>query len=87
MKDFTKLSILALAQHTTIDGTAHRPDNIPTVKHGSCSIMRCGCWLSVEDKMDKDKYRAILEENLVQSAKDLLPRFTKLHYSGSKPRT
>ena len=54
------------------------PGTIPTVKHGGGSIKLCG-WFSVaetwrlvriEAKMNGEKYRAILTENL-QSAQDL----------------
>uniref|UniRef100_A0A803KDE8 Tc1-like transposase DDE domain-containing protein n=1 Tax=Xenopus tropicalis TaxID=8364 RepID=A0A803KDE8_XENTR len=60
--------------------TAHHSEhNIPTVKFGGGSIMLWGCFSSagtgklvrVDGKMDGAKYRAILEENLLESAKDL----------------
>uniref|UniRef100_A0A8C7SEP5 Tc1-like transposase DDE domain-containing protein n=1 Tax=Oncorhynchus mykiss TaxID=8022 RepID=A0A8C7SEP5_ONCMY len=52
---------------------------IPTVKHGGGSIMVWACFSSVgtgkmvkiDGKMDGAKYRTILEENLMESAKDL----------------
>ena len=67
--------------------TAHPPEHtIPTVKHGGGSIMWWGCFSSagtgklvrLDGKMDGDKYRTILEENLLESAKDLrlVGRFT-----------
>ena len=60
--------------------TAHHPEHtIPTVKHGGDSIMWWGCFSSaetgklvrVDGKMDGAKYRTILEENPLESAKDL----------------
>jgi len=58
---------------------AHYASNIiPRVKHGGDSIMLWGCFsvagtrrlVRVEGTMDGEKYRKILEENLLQSAKD-----------------
>jgi transposase len=60
--------------------TAHHPEHtIPTVKHGGGSIMVWSCFSSagtgkmvkIDGKMDGAKYRTILEENLMESAKDL----------------
>ena len=59
--------------------TANLQDTISTVKHGGGSIMLWGCFSSagtgklvwVDGKMDGAKYRTILEENLLESAKDL----------------
>ncbi|CAJ0949202.1 unnamed protein product [Ranitomeya imitator] len=62
------------------DNTAHHPEHtIPTVKHGDGSIMGWACFSSagtgkmvtIDGKMDGAKYRTILEENLLDSAKDL----------------
>uniref|UniRef100_A0AAZ3SLG3 Transposase Tc1-like domain-containing protein n=1 Tax=Oncorhynchus tshawytscha TaxID=74940 RepID=A0AAZ3SLG3_ONCTS len=60
--------------------TAHHPEHtLPTVKHGGGSIMVWACFSSagtgkmvkIDGKMDGAKYRTILEENLMESAKDL----------------
>uniref|UniRef100_A0A8C7GHX2 Transposase n=1 Tax=Oncorhynchus kisutch TaxID=8019 RepID=A0A8C7GHX2_ONCKI len=60
--------------------TAHHPEHtIPTVKHGGGSVMVWACFSSagtgkmvkINGKMDGAKYRTILEENLMESAKDL----------------
>uniref|UniRef100_A0AAR2J9J3 Transposase Tc1-like domain-containing protein n=1 Tax=Pygocentrus nattereri TaxID=42514 RepID=A0AAR2J9J3_PYGNA len=60
--------------------TAYHPEHtIPTVKHGGGSIMVWACFSSagtgkmvkMDGKMDGAKYRTILEENLLESAKDL----------------
>ena len=60
--------------------TAHHPSNtIHTMKHCDGSIMLWGCFLTtvagrlvrIEGTMNGAKYRKILEENLLQSAKDL----------------
>ncbi|CDQ67599.1 unnamed protein product [Oncorhynchus mykiss] len=59
--------------------TLNTPSEHTTVKHGGGSIMVCACFSSagtgkmvkIDGKMDGAKYRTILEENLMESAKDL----------------
>jgi hypothetical protein len=56
-----------------------KPGTIPIVKHGGGSIMLWGCFsvagierlVRIEGKMNGAKYRAILDENLLQSTQDL----------------
>uniref|UniRef100_A0AAZ3RA49 Uncharacterized protein n=1 Tax=Oncorhynchus tshawytscha TaxID=74940 RepID=A0AAZ3RA49_ONCTS len=56
-----------------------KPGTIPTVKHCGGSIMLWGCFSveetgrlgGIEGKMNRVKYREILDENLLQSAQDL----------------
>ena len=74
--DDTKIELFELKRHVwKKPGTTHHlPNTIPTVKHGGGSIMLWGCF-SVAGLGDwsglRDKYRDILNENLVQSAQDL----------------
>uniref|UniRef100_A0AAZ3RZD4 Transposase n=1 Tax=Oncorhynchus tshawytscha TaxID=74940 RepID=A0AAZ3RZD4_ONCTS len=56
-----------------------KPGTIPTVNHGGSSIMLWGCFseagtgrlVRIEAKMNRAKYREILDENLLQSAQGL----------------
>ena len=56
-----------------------KPGTIPPVKHGGGSIMLRGCLsvagtgrlVRIEGKMNRAKYREILDENLLQSTQDL----------------
>ena len=76
----TEFNFLAYMQNSGGEkpNTAHQPEQtIPPVKHGG--IMLWGCFSSavtgklvrVDGKMDGAKYRAILEENLLEAAKNL----------------
>ena len=80
--DETKIDIFGLNAKRYVwqkTNTAHHPEHtIPTMKHGGGSIMLWGCssagtgkLVQVDGKMDGAKYRTILEENLLESAKDL----------------
>jgi hypothetical protein len=56
-----------------------KPGTIPAVKHGGVSIMLWGCFsvagtgriVRIEGKINRAKYKEILDENLLQSAQDL----------------
>ncbi len=81
--DKTKIELLGLNSKRYVwrkPGTAHHLSNtVPTVKHGGGSIMLWGCFsaagtgrlVAIEGKMNAAKYRDILDENLLQSARDL----------------
>jgi len=81
--DETKIELFGLHAKCYVGqkpSTAHHPSNtIHNLKHGGGSIMLWGCFLVAgtgrfarkEGAMNGAKYRQILEENLLQSAKDL----------------
>jgi len=64
-----KVNLLAIKEDALSGTLLHHPKNtIPTVKHGSGSIMLWGCFSLartgklVEEMMDGARYREILEE-------------------------
>ena len=69
-------------QHFGLNAKNHvwrKPGTILTVKHGGGSFMLWGCFsaawtgsrVRIRGKMKGEKYREILDENLLQSAQDL----------------
>ena len=72
----TKIELFSLNAKTHF---WRKPGTIPMVKHGGGSIMLWGffsaAWtgrlVGIEAKMNRAKYREILDENLLQSAQDL----------------
>ena len=83
LSDETKIELFGVNAKRYIRwklSTAHHPSNtIPPVKHGGGIIMFGGCFSAAgtwrlaqtEGTMNGAKYIQILEENLLQSAKDL----------------
>ena len=71
-----------------------KPGIIPTVKHGGGSIMLWGCFsaagtgrlVRIEGKLNRAKYREILDENLLRSTQGLRlgRRFTFQQYNDSE---
>ena len=77
----TKIKLFSLNAKRHIwkkPGTAHLANTFPTVKRGG-RIMLWGCFsaagtgrlVRIKGKMNRAKYREILDENLLQSAQDL----------------
>ena len=74
--DETKIELLGLNAKRHI---WRKLGTIPMMKHGGGSIMLWGCFsvagtgilVRIEAKMNRAKYREILDENLLQSTQDL----------------
>jgi hypothetical protein len=73
--DETKIELFVLNAKRHI---WRKPGTMPTVKHGGSiilwgcfSVARTGRLVKIEGKMNRAKYREILDENLLQSAQDL----------------
>ncbi|MCJ8737809.1 hypothetical protein PDJAM_G00028230 [Pangasius djambal] len=96
--DETKIELFGLNAKRYVwwkPNTAHHPEHtIPTMKHVGGSIMLWGCFSSagtgklvrVDGKMDGAKYRAILDENMLESAKDLRLRQRFTFQQDSDPK-
>ena len=74
--DETKIELFGLNANCHV---WRKPGTIPTVKHGGGSIMLWGCFseagigrlVRIEGKINRAKYREIIEENVLQSTQDL----------------
>jgi hypothetical protein len=74
--DETKIELFGLNDKCHI---WRKPGTIPTVKHCGGSIMLWGCFsvtrngrlVRIEGKLNRARYREILDENLFQSTQDL----------------
>ena len=71
-----------------------KPGTIPTVKHGGGSIMLWGYFseagtgrlIRIKGKINEGKYRAILDEILLQSAQDLIMGHTVTFQHDNDPK-
>jgi hypothetical protein len=76
LSDETKIELFGLNAKCHV---WRKHGTIPTVKHGSGSIVLWGCFsaagtgrlVRIEGKINRTKYSKILDENLLQSAQDL----------------
>ena len=74
--DETKIELFGLNAKCDI---WRKPGTTPTVKHGGGNIMLWGCLsaagterlVGIEGKMNRAKYREVLDENMLQCTQDL----------------